>query len=87
MASINDCSTRRVRTSRPLTLAMQFTSFIFALVTTTVGLATPTPAKRAAYIPTFSALDAAVEASGYLTYTLVQDLQGDDLCFLPLEGV
>lgn len=67
---------------------MRFTSLIFALVTTTtVALATPTPAKRAAYIPTFSALDAAVEAPDYLTYKLVQDLEGDDMCLFHLEDV
>jgi hypothetical protein len=78
---------RRRATSRPLTLAMHFTSLIFALATTTVGLATRTPAKRAAYIPTFSALNAAVEASGYLTFIFVQDLEGDDMCLIPLEDV
>lgn len=66
---------------------MRFTSLIFAFAITTVALATPTPAKRAAYIPTFSALDAAVEASDYLTYILVQDLEGDNTCLIPFEDV
>ena len=57
---------------------MHFASLILALATAAVVLATPAPVKRGDYYhSTFLNLDGATEASGYLTYKLVQDIPGN----------
>ena len=69
-----------------LVLAMHFASLILALATAAVVLATPAPAKRGDYYrSTFLNLDGATEASGYLTYKLVQNVPGNAMPLAPSD--
>jgi hypothetical protein len=67
---------------------MHFASLILALATAAVVLATPAQVKRGDYYrQTFSNLDAATQASGYLTYQLVQDIPCNAVPNAPSDDV
>ena len=68
---------------------MHFASFILALATAAVVLATPSPVKRGDdyYRSTFLNLDGATKASGYLTYKLVQEVPGNAMLLAPSDDV
>ena len=65
---------------------MHFASLILAVSTAVVALAVPTK-RELAYDTVFLAIDAAIEASDYLTYTLTDNIPSKATAPHPLNDV